>query len=228
MSDKEVLIIFAKAPEPGQVKTRLQPPLSKEDAARLQEALILDTLHATDFLSRKRVLACAPTTDHPFFLKCSGERPLSLIAQQGKDLGERMRNAFAWGFSQGFRKVVLIGSDAPTLPADFIEKAFKQLDLTRLVLGPSLDGGYYLIGAQPPTPDLFDEIAWGTDGVFLATLRKLNRQRESFHLLPFWYDIDRPQDLLFLREHLESLERQGAPLPKETYQALRSLGADLK
>lgn len=224
----ELLIIFAKAPEPGQVKTRLQPLFTKEAAARFQEALILDTLHATSSLSCRRVLACAPPANHPFFLRCVEERSISILEQQGENLGDRLKNAFHWGFSQGFKKVVIIGSDAPTLPTDFIEEAYLHLSLVSVVLGPSLDGGYYLIGAQPPTPDLFEEIAWGTATVFLSTLRKLNRRKEAFHLLPFWYDIDRPQDLLLLKEHLESLERKGAPFPKETYQALRLLDGPLK
>lgn len=220
---EEILIIFAKAPEPGQVKTRLLPFLSGEAAARLQEALVLDTLHGTDSLPWRRALACAPTTDHPFFLGCAKERSLLLIPQRGENLGARMQNAFEWGFSQGFKRVVLIGCDAPTLPVDFIKEAFLSLDASRLVLGPSLDGGYYLIGAQAPAPDLFDGIRWGTNAVLVGTLQKFNERKEAFHLLPFWYDIDRPEDILFLKEHLQQLERQGAPLPKETSQILRRI-----
>ena len=221
--ERSILILFAKAPEPGEVKTRLQPLLSKEEAAALQEALILDTLVSTRSLPVQRALACAPTIHHPFFARRRKEESLFLIEQEGRDLGSRMKNAFKWGFAQGFEKVVLIGCDAPTLPFGFIQEAFERLDSFHVTLGPSRDGGYYLIGARPPLPDLFDGVDWGTDRVLTATLRRWNKRGEPLHLLPFWYDIDRPEDLLFLKEHLLVLERQGKPAPKETRRVIRSL-----
>ncbi|MBI3803883.1 MAG: TIGR04282 family arsenosugar biosynthesis glycosyltransferase [Nitrospirae bacterium] len=223
-TEKEgIVIIFAKAPDPGAVKTRLQPILTVEERSGLQTALLRDTLHLTDSLRQERALACAPEVDHPFFVRCSRERPLSLVRQQGENLGERMKNALAWGFGQRFRKVVLIGSDAPTLPADFIQAAFDRLDRIPVVIGPSLDGGYYLIGARPPLPDLFDGIGWGGDQVLVSTLHKINAAKLDCHLLPFWYDIDRPNDLTFLKEQLDLLARQGKPVPKETSEFLRTL-----
>ncbi len=218
-----IIIVFAKAPDPGSVKSRLHPTLNTEERARLQAAMILDTLHLSDPLPSRRVLACAPDVDHPFFLKCSRERSLDLIQQKGESLGERMKNAFGWGFSQGYERVVLIGCDAPTLPTDFIQQAFDHLERASVVVGPSLDGGYYLIGARPPLADLFSGIQWGGDQVFSATLHKVNAEKLDCELLPFWYDIDRPADLIFLKEILALHARQGMPLPKETTQFLRSL-----
>lgn len=218
-----VIILFAKAPDPGSVKSRLHPMLNPEERARLQTAMILDTLHLSDPLPCRRVLACAPRVDHPFFLKCSRERSLGLIQQEGESLGERMKNAFAWGFSQGYRRVVLIGCDAPTLPTDFVRQTFDHLERAPVVIGPSVDGGYYLIGARPPLPDLFSGIQWGGNQVLSATLEKLNAEKRDGALLPFWYDIDRPSDLIFLKEMLSLYERQGVLLPKETAQFLRSL-----
>lgn len=221
--DIGALILFAKAPDPGSAKSRLQPLLTPEERGRLQEALILDTLHLTDPLPCRRILACTPRVDHPFFARCARERSLRLIRQEGETLGDRMRNAFSWGFLQGFQKVVLIGSDAPTLPVAFIQEAFDRLKETALVLGPSVDGGYYLIGARPPLADLFSGIPWGGDRVLTSTLRKITAEKIDCYLLPFWYDIDRPNDLIFLREVLALTERQGKPLPKETWRFLQTL-----
>ncbi len=215
-SHASLLVLFCKAPEVGAVKTRLFPSLSKEDAARLHAACIADTLRLTDKLDVQRALACAPSIHHPFFVECARQRPLELIQQAGGDLGERMKSVLTWGFLRGFEKIVLIGCDSPTLPTAFIREAFHRLGRASCVLGPSGDGGYYLLGAYGSVPDLFGEIPWGTSQVMTQTLRKLNAQKRSCHLLPFWYDIDRPEDLLFLKEHLAFLEREGHPVPRET------------
>lgn len=215
---KDLLILFAKAPEPGRVKSRLVPFLSAEAAAQLQRAFFLDTLQLTDSLPLRRAVACFPDADHPFFVRCGKERPLLLFNQEGTDLGERMKSAFEWGFSQGFEKVVLLGSDAPTLPPAFIKEAVDRLESSPLVFGPSVDGGYYLIGGRPPVPAVFDGIAWGTHTVLSATLEKITRRKVRGHLLPFWYDIDRPEDLAFLRGHLALLEAEGIVTAKETRQ----------
>lgn len=212
----DLLILFAKAPEAGRVKTRMTPFLSEAAAAELQRALVLDTLQLTDSLPLQRAVACLPAIDHPFFLQCGRERRLLFFQQQGATLGDRMKAAFEWGFSRGFQKVLLLGCDTPNLPPRLIEEAISRLPSFALVLGPSIDGGYYLIGARPPVPDLFDGIAWGTDTVLSATLGKVAKQEIRGHLLPFWYDIDRPADLAFLKAHLGLLEGQGTTAAKET------------
>jgi rSAM/selenodomain-associated transferase 1 len=218
-----LLVIFAKAPEPGWVKSRLHPMLNPEERARLQAAMILDTLYLSDPLPCRRLLACSPSVDHPFFVKCSRERSIDLIPQKGESLGDRMKNAFLWGFTQGYQRVILIGCDAPTLPADFIRQAFDALKRSSVVVGPSLDGGYYLIGMRPPLPDLFSGVQWGSDQVLNATLQKVNAEKLDCALLPFWYDIDRPSDFIFLREMLALQARKGVLPPKETDHFLRSL-----
>ncbi len=224
-----LLVLFCKAPEAGAVKTRLLPCLSKEATARLHAAFITDTLHLTDGLGVQRALACAPSIHHPFFVECAREHVLRRIQQTGDDLGERMKNVLTWGFSEGFAKIVLIGCDSPTLPEAFIREAFGQLSTSPCVLGPSGDGGYYLIGASALAadliPDLLSGISWGTGRVMTETLRKLNAKNVSCALLPFWYDIDRPDDLDFLKEHLALLERQGEPTPRATQAVMQSLSA---
>lgn len=217
------LIIFAKAPEPGAVKTRLTPFLSKNQAVELQKAFLEDLLQTTDIKNIERVIACSPTTLHPFFQDCKTKHSLGLTLQEGKDLGERMKNSLQWGLNQGFKKVIIIGCDSPTLPAKFIKEAFGALSRHEVVLGPSLDGGYYLIGAVSLHPPLFSDIAWGTDRVLTQTLEKLHSAKIPCHLLPFWYDIDRPQDLAFLKAHLDHLKDQEKILAHATMKILSSL-----
>lgn len=220
---KDLLVIFAKAPEPGRVKTRLTPAISKECAARLHEAFIMDILDATTSVAAKRALACLPTTKHPFFSLLKKKEPLQFIHQKGEDLGARMRNAFEWGLSEGFQKVVLIGCDAPTLPIEMIQAAFDHLTTTEVVLGPSLDGGYYLIGTKETMPDLFSQLPWGTETVLRETLERVNKKKRRCRLLPFWYDIDRPHDLAFLSAHLRLMARQSAPLPMATMEIINQM-----
>jgi len=231
---RKLLILFAKAPEPGHVKTRLTPFLSERDAAKLQEAFIKDLLKTTKQLAQidavQCAIACAPIIEHPFFQACGEQYDLRFILQKGEDLGQRMLNAFFWGFKNGFEKVVIIGCDSPTLPRNFIQKAFEKLSETDLVIGPSLDGGYYLIGArkgskeqQQNFPSLFTGLDWGTESVFTDTLEILNTHKYDYDLLPFWYDIDHPADLAFLKEHLNYLRSQQEILPQATIKMLETI-----
>lgn len=206
---KNLLIIFAKAPEAGRVKTRLTPFLSPEKAAKLQEAFLIDILKMSKALQTPRLIACAPDTRHTFFQRCEKEDGIRLMTQEGEDLGQRMKNAFQQAFDESFERVVIIGCDSPTLPLSYIAEAFERLTEHTVVLGPSLDGGYYLIGAKAPLPELFNQMAWGTEIVLNETLKRLNAEKSPYYLLPFWYDIDLPADLSFLEQHLEYLKMKG-------------------
>ncbi len=114
----------------------------------------------------------------------------SLYAQKGNNLGERMYNAVQWLFDNGYQKVSLIGTDSPDLPLAFIKDAFQKLDSYKLVIGPSEDGGYYLIGMKNPFDMLFKNIEWGSDKVLKDTVSKAHSAGISYFLLPEWYDID--------------------------------------
>ncbi len=207
---KNLLIIFAKAPEAGRVKTRLTPFISPETAAKLQEAFLLDILKMSKSTKWSRLIACAPNTRHVFFQRCEREEAIRLIRQEGGDLGERMKTAFQQAFLEGFERVVIIGCDSPTLCAFHIEEAYEGLANNSVVLGPSLDGGYYLIGAKTPlVPALFSRMDWGTETVLCETLKRLNAAQRPYHLLPFWYDIDLPGDLTFLKQHLNYRKMKG-------------------
>jgi rSAM/selenodomain-associated transferase 1 len=222
MSD--LLIIFAKSPNAPHVKTRLKPILSKVDRKSLQKSLILDTLFLTESIPTKRALffTSEPGRADRFFEKCKKKHSLLLVKQEGNDLGERIQNGFAWGFSHGFKRVVIMGSDSPTLPTSFIEEAFHRLQSEPVVLGPALDGGYYLIGMTPPIPDIFQEIPWGSCRVLSETKKRLNR----FYLLPYWYDIDYPKDITFLKRHIALLKQRGQVSPIETFNLIQRIFPD--
>ena len=229
---KKALILFAKVPKPGEVKTRLLPDLSPEQASRIYRAFILDTLNATALLKGvKRILACNPTRRDPFFKGLADRFGLTLIDQIGKDLGARMRNALVEARRLGFDPAVLIGMDLPTLPAAYIQEAFLRLEKKSqkpsLVLGPSTDGGYYLVGCSGSVPPIFDGIAWGTERVLTQTLERITDNPLNAALLPFWYDVDTLQDLRFLTQHLNYLEREaGKPVAPETARVLKTLTLD--
>jgi rSAM/selenodomain-associated transferase 1 len=200
------LIIFAKAPEPGQVKTRLSPPLTSDQAARLHEVFMLDVVRSAQSLSGvTQWLSCAPSTTHPFFRRLSHRFRLRLLTQTGKTLGERMASALRQTLDTGATRVVLIGTDIPTLPATVIRDAFRLLRRADVVLGPACDGGYYLVGVSRRVPPIFDEIPWGRSTVLETTLAHINRLGLRCRLLPFWYDVDALPSLRLLAAHLVAL-----------------------
>jgi uncharacterized protein len=224
-ASRKALIHFAKVPKPGQVKTRLFPDLSPEQAGQIYLAFILDTLAATAALKGvTRILGCDSTRRDPFFKGLGERHGLVLMDQAGEDLGSRMRNAMMEARGLGFDAVVIVGTDCPTLPTEYIQEAFKRLKKSPLVLGPSADGGYYLVGCSGAVPPIFDGIAWGTEEVLAQTLHRIAQKNLDATLLPFWYDIDTFQDLLFLSEHIAYLERRtGKPMAPETSRVLKTL-----
>lgn len=219
----DALLIFAKAPVPGEVKTRLLPDLSKEEAARLYEAFIYDILKSTSLIEVERFLFCHPTTDHPFFQRTYDELGIRLLAQQGQDLGERMKNAMGLLLKDGFDRVVIIGSDSPTLPVEYIVDGFKGLMTHSSVIGPSIDGGYYLVGGRNKVPPIFEGISWGTDRVFRETLERGMLLGLDLYLLPFWYDIDTFRDLSLLYSHIRYLHKNKKKVAEETIALLNKI-----
>jgi hypothetical protein len=195
------LVIFAKAPIPGQVKTRLCPPLTPDEAATLHGSFVLDTLERTKTavtrlkLPIDRYLACAPASTHVFFKIMEERQGVKLIDQVGDDLGARMNQAFETLFAHGYRNILLMGTDVPTLPLDHFKQALTQLENHDLVLGPALDGGYYLIGLKWAIPELFIDIPWSTDQVLRLTQEKATSLGLKTILIQPWRDVDALADL---------------------------------
>jgi len=200
------IVMFSKAPEPGKVKTRLTSHMSDIDAASFHEAFVLDTLDSISGLETSgRYIACHPDKEHSFFKELEEGFDIKAFNQTGEDLGERMENALRYLRDKGHKEIVIIGSDSPTLPVEIMSEAFERLKECDLVIGPSLDGGYYLIGISGKIPDLFCGITWGTDKVFEETLKKAKESKIDFSVLPFWYDIDTIKELRFMAIHLDAL-----------------------
>ena len=198
---KTALVMFAKAPIPGQVKTRLCPPLTPDEAATLHGSFVLDTLERTKLAVTKfklpvdRHLACAPSATHVFFKIMEERQGVKVIDQVGDDLGARMHAAFEALFARGYQQVLIIGTDAPTLPLDHVKQALTRLEQHDLVLGPALDGGYYLIGLKRPIQALFHDIPWSTDQVLKRTQEQAAKAGLTVALLEPWRDVDTLDDL---------------------------------
>lgn len=200
------LVVFAKAPIPGQVKTRLCPPLTADEACTIHGSFVLDALERTKTavstfrLPVDRYLACAPSSTLAFFKVVEERQAVRLLDQQGDDLGARMNAACETLFTRGYRRVVIVGTDVPSLPLVYYRQAFELLGERDLVLGPAVDGGYYLIGLKAPIPDLFREIPWSTDRVLQLTKEKAASAGLSIGCLSDWRDVDTIDDLKMLIE----------------------------
>jgi hypothetical protein len=146
---------------------------------------------------------------------------MRLFAQEGKDLGEKMRRAIHDRFVEGYKRVVIIGSDSPSLPVSYIEQALSSDK--DMVLGPSIDGGYYLIGMREKVVEIFDGVAWGTEKVLSETYERLVKNGAALEILPVWYDIDSPEDLKFFQTHLQLIEQSGLGKAGETGKFLNKI-----
>jgi len=223
LRQRGALVLFAKDPVPGKVKTRLEPFLDTATVLDLYRAFLADSLQKICSVEGvDRFVEVAPAPRSGYFSSWEGDPRLSRIGpQEGRDLGERMRYAFKRYFAAGYEKVVLIGSDSPSLPRDYIEQAFRAE--AGLTLGPSTDGGYYLIGMAGRLAEVFDGVPWGTGDVLAETLDRVNARNIGLHLLPVWYDVDRPEELRFLKTHLDALARAGTVEAPATQKYLKQI-----
>ena len=196
------LIIFAKAPIEGYVKTRLCPPLTHDEAASLHGSLVLDVLDRCQLLKGiDRILAGAPTREHPFFGAMKARFTIPVWDQVGDDLGSRMAQAFQSALGSSYQSAIIMGTDIPGITAPLITMAYKSLQDHDMVLGPTVDGGYYLIGLRAPAPKLFENIPWSTDTVFSLTEEKAKAIGLSVKILPRLRDLDTVEDLqIFIKE----------------------------
>jgi rSAM/selenodomain-associated transferase 1 len=203
-----VLGVFAKQPLAGKVKTRLASASSPAWAAEVAAAFLQDLLERVSGINARRILAFAPDGAEAYFADLVQGR-CQLARQHGGDLGQRMENFFAEAFRAGAPAVVLVGTDSPTVPTAYIEQAFTDLEQADAVLGPAMDGGYYLIGCGRPAPVLFQDVPWGTGRVLEDAIARLAGTSLRLALLPPWYDVDTIDDWQMLKGHLAALRRAG-------------------
>jgi rSAM/selenodomain-associated transferase 1 len=207
---RRALIVVGKAPVPGRTKTRLVPPLSAGAAAALYRGFLLDTLQLARGLGWERISLVHPRGDAPLL---HGWTPgVQLLEQPREGLGQALRFAFERHFGDGCETVTLIGSDNPTLPVELVLDAQDALARGNdLAIGPSLDGGYYLIGMRQPHLGVFDRIDWSTSRVYAQTLERAATLDLRVHAVREWYDVDEPEDLDRLQRELDSSPRDLAP-----------------
>lgn len=198
MASSIPLLVFAKVPEAGSVKTRLQTNCSAEQAADIAEILLNATLRqVTRHWPGKVILSCWPSDRHDTVKGLAARYGITTVAQAGGDLGEKMHAA-----SEEFGyPVAIVGADVPGIEASCLSRTHKLLLEGQNVIGPSLDGGYYLIGLGQPEPRVFSDIQWGTNKVLKPTLR-----RARFSLLASMNDVDRWSDVLSISTKLSILE----------------------
>jgi rSAM/selenodomain-associated transferase 1 len=213
--------VMAKASIPGKTKTRLVPPLTQHEAAMLNTAFLRDAadniLSAAAFANISGWMAYAPVGSQPFFRTHLPES-IGLIETAAATLGECLLAAATTLLRSGHGAVCLINSDSPPLPVGYLVAAATALAAPgdRIVLGPSTDGGYYLIGMKRPHPGLFADIDWSTDQVFAQTLARAGALGLSVFELPSWYDVDNVETLqLLIAEvlHGKPFRAVGAPTP---------------
>ena len=195
---KKALIIFAKRPFPGRVKTRLVPPLTAEGAADLYCCMLHDTLDRTAACTDlERFLFYEEDSEAAaYFAGIAGG--MTCLQQEGVDLGERMAAAFRHVFTEGFQSVAIIGTDSPDLPLYFIENSYERLKESGAgaVIGPSEDGGYYLLAMNSLHAGLFREVPWSSGEVLRKSMENARTEGIRVDLLPQWYDLDTAEDLV--------------------------------
>lgn len=192
MNKENLLIIFARNPVLGKVKTRLAREIGEERALQVYLKLLEHTYKvADDSVGDKHVYYTESLDEFGLLDYFKFKKML----QEGEDLGERMHNAMKNGFDLGYRKVVIIGSDCIELNSELLDDAFDALDASECVLGPASDGGYYLVGLKVMQEFLFQDKVWGGPDVLLDTLLDLQNGNMSYHLLPTLNDIGTKKDL---------------------------------
>lgn len=193
----DALIVFAKQPLAGKVKTRLTTVLSPEEAAELYRCMLIDTLSKVKQLQAVDIYLFFEGDGDAVSYFATIAAGIETLPQRGNDLGERMMDAFQRTFERGYGSVAIIGTDSPDLPVSFIEEAFLSLGDARLdvVFGPSEDGGYYLLALKRLHAELFQGIEWSSQAVLresVATAEKIGRRTT---MLSLWHDVDTVADL---------------------------------
>jgi len=188
---KECVLFFVKWPEKGKVKTRLAREIGSEHAVNLYRCFILDLADKLKKLSQDVILCYSPQNANAMFRSWLGDQ-FAYFPQPDGDLGMRMKKSFDQAFENGYKQAVLIGSDCPDLPEEFLKQAFTELKHADAVIGPAVDGGYWLIGFQSRSfyPHVFEGVSWSMETVFAETMKKFSQKKINAAVLPKWMDID--------------------------------------
>jgi rSAM/selenodomain-associated transferase 1 len=192
MKKEHLLMIFVKNPEKGKVKTRLAKSVGDLEALLVYKKLLNYTVQVASGVPVSRQVWYSSFIDYKDSID---QGVFEKRLQEGDDLGARMKKAFARAFDEGFDRVLIIGSDCPGLTEEVILNAFNVLDSHQVVIGPSEDGGYYLLGMRKFIPDLFSDVNWSTETVYEKTVETVKNMGLSYSTLPVLNDIDTEADL---------------------------------
>ena len=226
---RPALIVFCREPVAHRAKTRLIGAITAAAAAALSDAFIRDAIAKAVSIGPSRIVIAASAADgaerSKYFRRLARRFGAELIDQGDGSLGKRMARALEPFSSSG---ALLIGTDTPSLPIPLLAASLEALRRNRVVLAPSLDGGYYALGVRGAMPPIFSAIRWGSGGVLDSTVKRLERAGIRYALGPAWYDVDRWADVMLLAEHLRLLararRRAGASPCPATESVLKQLG----
>jgi len=208
MPKPDTLLVVAKQPAPGQTKTRLCPPLTHDQAAELYDCFLRDTLSIMRRIPDVRhVIGYLPEDAQGYFRQLAPDMELS--PQRGTALGERLDHLLTEALLGGSQRAVIMDSDSPTLPPAYLHQAFDDLTDADVVLGPTRDGGYYLIGLRQPQPHLLREVQMSTPRVLADTLALAEASGLTVSLLPDWYDVDTIEELHQLESEIAGMSVNG-------------------
>ena len=201
------IFIMTKYPEVGKVKSRLAQSIGEEAASNLYRTFIQDTLTTVESLDIPFHINVYPPESMESFAQWLGPSN-RFFQQQGMNLGERLHNGFLKMFESEYQQVIALASDSPDLPKAILEKAVSSLQTHKVVIGPTSDGGYYLIGFSRNffIPKAFEEISWSTETVFHETLSRIKSVTNQVYVLPEWADVDTKSDLreFYTKHQLQS------------------------
>jgi rSAM/selenodomain-associated transferase 1 len=222
---KKMLVVVAKAPLPGKVKTRFLTQLTPAEAAGLYRCFIRDRVNEFRLLQGVELaIAFTPDESETYFTRFLNEG-FRLFPQHGVDLGERLSNIFLQKLGEGYQTVVIIDSDTPDLPNSLVAQAFHWLASKSVdaVFGPCEDGGYYLVGMRQAQRELFTDIPWSTANVLRRSLQKAASLGLNIRLLPRWNDLDTVDDLLVYYHKYQQFDPDEQLIGKETFDCLKRL-----
>ncbi len=205
------LVIMAKQPIVGRTKTRLSPPLTPAEATALYGALLLDTIELGAGLKGVQLAIAVTPPQAVDTFRHIGPPGIILLPVAGTNIGDCLDHVLGRLLAAGHPLAIALNSDGPTLPDAYLRQAFDRLRGVDVVLGPSEDGGYYLIGLKEARPELFRDIRWSSERVTAQTLARAEVVGLSVALLPPWYDVDTGADLERLRGELATLPAETLP-----------------
>ena len=211
----------------GRVKTRLAAELGAQQACDIHQAFLADLVAQFHGAGGRRFLCYAPDDEaaRAFFERLAGSH-FGLWPQPEGDLGVRLQRFFDDHVQAADDLALVIGSDSPTLPAEYIDNAFSELARADCVIGPATDGGYYLIGMRGRTWPVFSGIEWGTGRVLEQTVERLRAAGARLAVLPVWYDVDTLADWKFLKSHVQALDAAGSQMNLQATRQVLGLGTE--